>query len=122
MSRAYSSMVLSEEKKPLPAVDMMDMRVHLALSLYVSSTRSCTQAHSTLNACVIAETCVKAHTPVHHRTSHSPIIHASFLHCFCGSVTAQSLRVPWLEWKYMCFLHQCKFGQPRFELQGACAQ
>ena len=34
-------MVLSEEKKPLPAVDMMDMRVHLALSLYVSSIRSC---------------------------------------------------------------------------------
>ena len=42
MSCAYSMMVLSEEKNPLPAVDMMDMRVHLALSLYVSSTLSCT--------------------------------------------------------------------------------
>ena len=42
MSCAYSMMVRSEEKKPLPAVDMIDMRVHLALSLYVSSIRSCT--------------------------------------------------------------------------------
>ena len=54
MSRAYSSMVRSEEKKPLPAVDMMDMRVHLALFLYVSSTRSCTPAHSTLKSCLVA--------------------------------------------------------------------
>ena len=47
MSRAYSMMVRSEEKKPLPAVDMMDMRVHLALSLYVSSMRSCTHGAET---------------------------------------------------------------------------
>ena len=58
MSRAYSLIVLSDEKKPLPAVDMMDMRVHLALSLYVSSTRSCTGAHSTISPCV-AHTCIK---------------------------------------------------------------
>ena len=58
MSRAYSLIVLSDEKKPLPAVDMMDMRVHLALSLYVSSTRSCTGAHSTVSPCV-AHTCIK---------------------------------------------------------------
>lgn len=50
MSRAYSSIVRSDEKKPLPAVDMMDMRVHLALSLYVSSTRSCTRAHISVKA------------------------------------------------------------------------
>lgn len=36
-----SAMVRSEEKKPEPAVDMMDMRVHLAWSRYTASTRSC---------------------------------------------------------------------------------
>lgn len=47
ISRAYSMIVRSEEKKPLPAVDMMDMRVHLALSLYVSSIRSCAHGAET---------------------------------------------------------------------------
>ncbi len=35
-------MVRSDEKKPLPAVDMIDISVHLAVFLYVSSTRSYT--------------------------------------------------------------------------------
>ena len=39
---AYSSMVRSVENLPLPAVAMMDMRVHLAGSRYVSSTLVCT--------------------------------------------------------------------------------
>lgn len=34
-------MVRSEEKKEDPPVDMMLMRVHLAWSLYVSSTLAC---------------------------------------------------------------------------------
>jgi len=41
ISFAYSAIVLSDENLPLPAVDIMDMRVHLALSLYVSSTLAC---------------------------------------------------------------------------------
>ena len=44
ISRAYSAMVRSEEKNPLPAVDMMDISVHLAWSRYVSSTRACASA------------------------------------------------------------------------------
>ncbi len=41
ISFAYSAMVRSEEKKPLPAVDMMDISVHRAWSWYVASTRAC---------------------------------------------------------------------------------
>ena len=33
MSFAYSAIVRSEENLPLPAVDIMDILVHLALSL-----------------------------------------------------------------------------------------
>lgn len=40
MSSAYSRMVRSEENLPLPAVYMMDLRVHSAWSLYTSSTSS----------------------------------------------------------------------------------
>ncbi len=41
ISFAYSAMVRSEEKKPLPAVDMMDISVHRVWSWYVASTRAC---------------------------------------------------------------------------------
>ena len=46
MSFAYSLMVRSEENIPLPAVDMMDILVHAAESLYTSSTFSCTRVNS----------------------------------------------------------------------------
>lgn len=50
ISFAYSAIVLSEENLPLPAVDMMDMRVHFALSLYVSSTSACDKELCILSA------------------------------------------------------------------------
>jgi hypothetical protein len=37
-----SAIVRSEEKNPAPAVDMIDIRVQCAGSLYTASTRSCT--------------------------------------------------------------------------------
>lgn len=42
ISRAYSAMLRSDENIPDPAVDMMDIFVHLARFLYVLSTFSCT--------------------------------------------------------------------------------
>ncbi len=50
ISFAYSAMVRSEEKKPLPAVDMMDISVHRVWSWYVASTRACAPA-SRLGTC-----------------------------------------------------------------------
>ena len=44
MSAAYSPMVRSLLNLPLPAVDMMDMRVHAPWSLYTSSTLACAAA------------------------------------------------------------------------------
>ena len=41
MSLAYSLIVRSEENMPLPAVDIIDIFVQFALSLYVRSTSSC---------------------------------------------------------------------------------
>ena len=45
-------MVRSDEKKPQPAVDIIDISVHLAVFLYVSSTRACNSV-STLH-CLLA--------------------------------------------------------------------